>query len=323
MRHIKGSVFLFLAFTFAGTSVVSARFVSGRLGPFLITAMSLLLALAFLLPFCAGSLWELRRLPLKGWLSLALQALFGIVLFRLFLVWGLRWTDAGEAGILTGATPAVTALFAVVLLRERLSGGRLAGVLCTTAGILTLQGLLSGTLPTAAHLAGDLLVLCAAACEAAFNVMSRVFAVSAEQTPKPLTPKPLTPKAQTAAVTALALLFSLIPACFEQPFRRLSALGPPGWMALVWYGGVVTALGFVCWYAGIRRSGAFAAAAFSGMMPVTAMLLSAVLLGERPGIEQWAGGALVTAGMILTGAAEPKNAGPVRLLASNKKGAEH
>ena len=298
MRRYAGHVYLFLAFTLAGTSVIAARLVSERLGPFLLTAVSLLVALVVLLPFCAGRLKELGRLPLKRWLALVLQALFGIFLFRLFLVVGLNGTSAGEAGILTGASPALTALLAVMLLKERLGAGKLAGILCTLCGILLLQGILTGTLPTARHLGGNLLVLCAAASETVFNIASRIFALSA-----PEQDKPLSPALQTTAVAALAFLFSLAPAMTEHPLRALSRAGPAVWLALVWYGGAVTALAFVCWYAGIRRSGALTAAAFSGMMPLTAMLLSVILLGERAGWAQWTGGALVTAGMILIGAA--------------------
>lgn len=43
------------------------------------------------------------------------------------------------------------------------------------------------------------------------------------------------------------------------------------------------------------------AAAFSGMMPLTAMLLSVTLLGEAAGWTQWIGGALVMLGMALIG----------------------
>jgi len=72
-------------------------------------------------------------------------------------------------------------------------------------------------------------------------------------------------------------------------------------MALLWYGLFVTALGFIFWYAGIKRCGAFTAAAFSGMMPFTSMLLSIILLSEHPGWQQWSGGILIIAGTTLIG----------------------
>ncbi|EFU41064.1 hypothetical protein PVOR_15584 [Paenibacillus vortex V453] len=43
------------------------------------------------------------------------------------------------------------------------------------------------------------------------------------------------------------------------------------WLALVWYVPIVTALAFIWWYAGIKRCQVATAAAFSGMMPFTAI----------------------------------------------------
>ena len=106
---------------------------------------------------------------------------------------------------------------------------------------------------------------------------------------------------QTTLVTAGALLLCLIPAAFQQPVDRLSQLGLVSWATLVWYGVFVTALAYLCWYAGIKRSGAFTAAAFSGLMPLASMLLSTALLREQADVFQWLGGACVIAGMALIG----------------------
>lgn len=142
-----------------------------------------------------------------------------------------------------------------------------------------------------------MLVLCAAACESAFNTFSRIFAVKASTQ----STMPSNPISQTTIVSAIALILCLIPAAFEHAMKRLAAIGLLEWMALLWYGVFVTALAFICWYAGIKRCGAFTAAAFSGMMPFTSMLLSIILLGEKADWRQWIGGVLVIIGMILIG----------------------
>jgi drug/metabolite transporter (DMT)-like permease len=87
----------------------------------------------------------------------------------------------------------------------------------------------------------------------------------------------------------------------EDPFARLGAIGQGEWFALIWYGVFVTALAFIFWYAGISRCAAITAAAFSGMMPFTALILSALILGEQVGMRQWSGGALVIAGIVMIG----------------------
>ena len=298
IQKIKGAAYLTGAFTLAGTSVVCARLVSGHLGTFTITAVSMTFALLFLLPVCGRRLaTSVRGMSAGDWLNTGLQALVGIFLFRFFLLNGVARTSAAEAGILTGATPAITAILAWTLLKERVSLFSAAGVAATVCGVLLIQGLLTpGRTLAAEHFWGNMLILGAAASESTFNVLSRVFAVkgAARQ-------RQTDPLVQTALVAAIALILCLVPALFEQPVSRLQTLGLNGWLALVWYGVFVTALAFICWYAGIKRCPASMAAAFSGMMPLTAMLLSVTLLSEAAGWTQWIGGALVMLGMALIG----------------------
>lgn len=299
MKRWKGPVYLFFAFSLAGTSVISARFVSGKLGAFTIAAASLFFALLLLLPLCGKKLMEnLCMISVKNIVFLILQAVSGIFLFRMFLLYGLLFTSSVEAGVLTGATPAITVLFATALLKEPVSGKKLIGIIGTVGGILMIQGLFNaGNGFPLEHLGGNVLVLCAAASESAFSLFSRVFAVRAESVQK----KTIHPLFQTAMVSAIAFIICLIPALFEAPVQRLSEIGLKEWLSLLWYGLFVTALAFVSWYAGIKRCGAFAAAAFSGMMPLTSMVLSVFVLDEHTLWQQWLGGILVISGMILIG----------------------
>lgn len=299
MDRLKGNLYLLCAFTLAGTSVISARLVTGKLGTFTITAASLFFALMFLIPLCGKQLLRyIQLMSVHNLLFLSLQALCGIFLFRMFLLTGLHYTSTGEAGILTGATPAITALLAMVVLGESVNGRKLTGIFCTVGGILIIQGLLTpGHRLSWEHIVGNVLVLCAAACESAFNTISRISAIKAAGDLK----KPSSPIVQTAIVSAMALLLCLIPALFEEPIKALSGIGQREWIALLWYGIFVTALAFICWYSGIKRCGAFTAAAFSGMMPFTSMVLSTLVLSENVGYRQWLGGFLVIVGMILIG----------------------
>ena len=312
-------LYLLLGFALAGTSAVAARFVSATLGPFTITAASLFFALVLLLPLNFRSLTQyLRGITFRAFLPLLMQAALGIVLFRLFFILGLSRTSAAEAGILTGAAPAITAILAITVLRERSSGFKVAGILCSVAGVAVLQGLLSSKAslsPT--HLVGNLLVLCAAASESVFNILSRATAQSHAAHAE----GQISPMVQTAIVCAAAFLLSLIPAALEHPIGAFLRLELPGWAALIWYGVFVTALAFIFWYAGIRRCGAFTAAAFSGMMPLTALMLSTLLLGEHGDLRQWVGGGIVILGMILIGIRnEPKQTAPQAVTSQSQVG---
>jgi drug/metabolite transporter (DMT)-like permease len=300
MEKWKGYLYLLGGFSLAGTSVIAARLLTPSLGTFTITAASLGIALVGMLPLVWRRLGpSLAHLSRRQALALVFQAVCGIFLFRMFLIQGLLRTSAGEAGILTGATPAFTALLAAVALREPLRPRRALGIASTVAGILCLQGLFSpGSGLSGQHAWGNGLVLCAALCESSFNVISRYSSLNSASDPG----QSLSPDVQTWMVAALAFCLCLPPAWLDEaPLPALVALGTGEWLALVWYGLFVTALAFILFYAGIRRCPASTAAVFSGMMPFTALVLSIWVLGESAGLPQWSGGGLVVLGMLLTG----------------------
>lgn len=298
MEKFKGKIYLVGAFTLAGTSVIAARFVSGHLGTFTITAVSLFFAILALLPLGKGKLSNtIRQLTRRDWAMLLFQALCGIFLFRMFLLLGLMHTSSGEAGILTGTTPAVTALLASLVLKEPVDRNSFFGISSTVVGILLLQGvILPESSFTLTHFIGNILIICAAVCESLFNIVSRINSLRAVATHYPLDPM-----VQTTLVAGIALFLCLIPSLFEHPILALLALSLKGWLALAWYGLFVTALAFVFWYAGIKRCSAYTAAAFSGLMPFSSLLLSVWILGEEVKWQQWSGGALVIIGMLLIG----------------------
>lgn len=307
MKQLAGPFYLFCAFTLAGTSVLAAQYVSAKLGTFTITAVSLFFALLLLLPLCRGKLVKAILLMSAGdFVYLAVQALFGMFLFRMFLIIGLTHTSAGEAGILTGATPAITAILARAALKEPLGRDKFIGIASTVGGVFLIQGLfMPENCFSMEHFAGNMLVLCAAACESLFNILSRYFVRRSDSSKG----HPLHPAVQTAIVSAIAMILCLVPALFESPLSCLAAIGIKEWFALFWYGFFVTALAFIFWYAGIKRCGAITAAAFSGMMPFTSLLLSVLLLSEHAGLRQWIGGALVITGIILIGISKEKQMG--------------
>lgn len=302
MKQAKGMLFLLGAFTLAGTSVVAARFVTGKLGTFTITAVSLFFALLCLIPFSAGEIKRsMKQMSFFSWITIFMQALFGIFLYRMFLLIGLLHTSSVEAGILTGATPAVTAILARVLLKETMNRKKWFGILCTVGGVVLVQGLfMPENKFTWEHFIGNILVLCASVCESLFNTCSRITVVKAQLNGE----NEIHPMVQTTLVSAVALLLCVIPALLERPVQLLSALGLQQWFSLLWYGVFITALAFIFWYEGIKRCHASTAAAFSGMVPFTSLILSVLLLGEQARWHQWIGGLLIILGMVLIGYTE-------------------
>ncbi len=296
MENVKGNLYLTGAFILAGTSVVTGSVLSSRLGTFTVTAGGLGVLLICLLPFYLRKVFiTMRSLKKSDGVLLLLQAVFGIFLFRVLLLAGIRFGGAAQTGILTGTTPAITAFFASVFLREKLTAASAAGIGCTVAGICLLNAPCEESALVIRTLWGSLAAFGAAASESAFNILSRKHKTSGASEAK------IDPMVQAILVSAIAFIPSAAAAAFERPIQNFVNLDWLGWAALAWYGLAVTAVAFAFFYEGIKRCKAQTAAAFSGLMPLTSLLMSVFLLKERIGLWQWAGGALIILSVSLIG----------------------
>jgi len=202
------------------------------------------------------------------------------------IVWGQTQIASGLAAILNATTPLFTVLVAHAATRdERLTGGRLAGVVIGFAGVAVMIG--PGAL---AGLGDDLLAqlacLAAALSYAFAGVFGRRFAR--------LGVKPV----QTAAgqVTASSLLLLPLALLVDRPWA-LPLPGPEVWAAVAALALLSTALAYILYFRILATSGATNLLLVTLLIPVTAILLGVAILGERLAAEHIAGMALIALGL--------------------------
>jgi drug/metabolite transporter (DMT)-like permease len=193
-----------------------------------------------------------------------------VFLFSIFLLYGLQYTTATIGSIITSTTPAVTALISVVFLRERLGWNVIAGVLLAMVGILTINswGTPDTTRADAVYIVGSLLVFGAVVGEALFTIFGKIVA-----------PR-VSPLAIATFVSVFGLVLFLPFALVEARTFDFAAVAPVEWIPVIYYGIVVTVIGFFLWYQGVAAVPASTAAVFTGVLPVSAVVLSYTLLDE-------------------------------------------
>ena len=278
----KGMWLCALAMVTVGSTVVASKVIAQGLPPFTATALRFALALpVFLL------LMRLTRTPWprpgRGDLALLLcQAGLGSVGYTVLLIMGVRLAPAASAGVVAGTLPAVAALVAVVALRERPGRYLVGSIALATAGVLAISwpgadG--AGAAASPAVLAGNLLVLGAVGCEAAFILLNKRLRV------------PVRPLALSTLMTAFGLALALVPALFERAWA--APLAPAVLGSVAYYALVPTVLGFVLWFAGASRLTGAEAALFTAILPVSALILAALWLGESISLAQLGGAACV------------------------------
>lgn len=135
--------------------------------------------------------------------------------------------------------------------------------------------------------AGDLILIAAIACFALYNVWGR----QVLQRHSPLAANTYPAIIGAIGLTPLAAL--------ERPWGALAAAGMAFWWHVAYLAICGIVLSYLWWYRAIARIGASRTAAFGYLVPVWAVLLSVIVLGERVTVWQAAGGALAVAGVAL------------------------
>jgi drug/metabolite transporter (DMT)-like permease len=245
-----------------------------------IAALTLLLALRLTGMALPAGLPVWRRFAVLGLVN-------NIVPFSL-LFWGQTQIASGLAAILNAATPISTILVAHWLTRdEHLSLNKLAGIGLGLAGVVLMVGLDA--------LAGiDKAVLAQVACLGA--TVSYALAAVYARGFRPLGLTPL--QIAFGQVTASTVLLLPVMLVADRPWL-LANPSPSLWLAVLALGVLCTALAYVMFFSLIARAGATNTALVTMLVPLSALLLGMALLGERLEAQQFAGMALLLAGLAI------------------------
>jgi len=244
-------------------------------GRFSLAALALLLA-------ARASGHRLPRSP-RMWAGFfVLGALNSFIPFAL-IAWGQVQLTSGLASILNATTPLFTALVAHAWGDERLTSNRVAGVLIGLAGVCVLIG--PGALGhLGVHTLAELAILGAAVSYAFAGTYGRRF--------RALPPVvPVAGMMTTAALLALPLALVV-----DHPWTL--SVGARTWGALLGLALLSTALGFVLYFRLLVTAGATNVMLVTLLMPIVALLLGSLLLGEAVSATALAGMALIFAGLL-------------------------
>ncbi len=253
-----------LAMIGVGSTVVVSKSIAAGLPPFSATALRFAIAfpLFVLVMRWRGVRWP--RLDRRDTALVIAQAAAGSVGYTVLLISGMKFASAGDAGVIAGTLPAVSAMVAMLALGERPSPALLGAIVLATAGVLacTVYAGDNAAPHAGGSIVGNLLVFAAIVCEALFILLNRKLRT-------PVAPLPL-----SALMCGIGFAVSIVPACFERAWNMpidAAALG-----GVLYYALVPTVAGFVLWYEGAARVSGAEAGLMTALVPVSALALAAL-----------------------------------------------
>ncbi|MGC5327228.1 DMT family transporter [Brevibacillus sp. SYSU BS000544] len=270
---------LALSMAFVGINVAVGKVIVHEIPIFLFSEIRFLIALCFLIPMLYYSPKKDKvELQKSDWSYLFLQSFFGVFLFSLLMLYGVRFTSATSAGIITSTVPAVIALLSFFFLREKLSLPQIFSIFLTVVGISIISTQAGpASLDEENLFWGNLLVLGAVISEALFTIFA-----------KKLSDK-LSPIQMAIGVNAIGFVLFL-PFAIKEAFTfSFSQPGITLWLLVFYYSITASVLSFVLWYKGVAKVKASVAGLFTGFLPVSATLVGVLLLNESFGWSQTIG----------------------------------
>ncbi len=267
-----------------GGSFFFAKVAIGELGPLTVVfARVALAALALDIVVVATRTNPFRRDA--PWRAYFVMGFLNNVLPFSLIFWGQTQIASGLASILNATTPLFTLLVAHFLTQdEKIDAAKVAALLAGFAGVAVLIG--PERLVDGSSAWGELACLGAALSYAFAGVYGRRFKI--------LKIAPI--EAAAGQVTASTVLILPIMLAVEQPWTLPTLPSLAVWAALVGLALLSTALAYILYFRILAAAGATTLLLVTFLIPVTAVLLGAAILGERLAPRHFAGMALIGAG---------------------------
>ena len=266
-----------------GGSYVITRWALEGAGAFSVLAFRLVVASLVLMPFARRQGFQFRHVLDKRLIGFGVT---GMVLHLGLEIVGLRFTSASSAALVIASAPAVTAVFSIVFLGERLTPPRWLGIAASMIGVVLVTG---GVAPDGHPLGwfGNLLVFGGVLMWAVFTVQGKKIALD------------LPPLVTTTAATVSAAFLSVILSVVEISLSGAPTLGTKSVAAIVYLAVFAHAGAYGLWNYALRHVDASVAGPYINLVPVLGVAFG-LLIGETLTLVQTIGGAVVALGIYLS-----------------------
>lgn len=281
---------LLLTAVFWGGTFIAGKIVVRHVGPFSAAFLRFAIALILLIALLWKMEGKIPRLKASQILPIFLLGMTGVVLYNIFFLKALKLIEANRASMIVANNPIVIALCSAYFFKEKLTPMKIAGILVSITGAVVVisRGHLSSIFQGGVG-RGELFML---GCVASWVMYSLI----GKSLMRDLTP--LTSVTYSVLIGTLILLIPAVSA--EQITRQLATYSWQEWASLAYLGVFGTVFGFLWYYQGILAIGPTRAGLFINFVPISAVILAYLMLGESITPSLIIGAAFVISGVYLT-----------------------
>ena len=225
----------------------------------------------------------------RNWRGALLVGLIGLFGFNLFFFLGINFTSPINAALIVSLNPATTIILSYFLLRTSITKNQIVGTIISLVGVLYL--LSKGNLTMLSSLSfslGDLLILVANILFALHHVWVKKYTVD-------ISNKHFTTLTGLVCATGFVIALIIVPDA-SLNFNHSTTF----WISAFGIGSFGTSIAYLLWNKGVTIVGADKAGIFMNFVPM-ATAISALFFGQQLYLFHYISGAIITAGMVLSG----------------------
>ncbi len=287
---LRWHLLAFFAIVAFSTIESASKFLSSGVSPYAITAWRFLIGGLVILPFALAQVRKSGQRP--GWAVLARMALLGmftVCLSMLLLQISVHYGKASVSAVLVSSNPLFVSLFALLILREKLTWLQAAGLVFALAGIALLIAR-EADLGTTRYLNLPLSIvlgLAAALIFGLYTVLARRLIMSHGNT--------LTNTVSFLGGSLGLFAYSLVAGKSLAIAPTAANLG-----IMLYLGTVVSGVAYLAFFASMGGLGAHRASMYFFLKPVIASLLAMAWVGERLTALQGLAIGVIVAGLFIS-----------------------
>ncbi len=218
--------------------------------------------------------------------DLAWLGLVGHFVYQFCFVNGVDQTSVSNAALIIGATPVAVAVVSALFGRERIAALHWLGAAVSITGLYFVIG--HGAEFGGRTFRGDLFIMASVSCWVAYTLgAGRLI----------LRHSPLFVTGMTMAIGGVPYVAATLPQLFAMDWGAVSAWT---WVSLVLSALLALNVAYLIWYMGVQKIGAARTSMYSNLVPIVAMTVAALWLGEPLGRPKILGAIAVLSGVFLT-----------------------
>jgi len=275
-------LYLILAMLAWGSVYPVSKYLMSDLSPMTLAFLRYFTAILALAPlFIIEIRKNSKKIDFKSILILTAAGLTGTAIFAVFLYAGVSRSTASNGSIIINTQPVFTAIFAPLLIKERISFIQIAGVAVGFIGmfLVVTGGSFNPGAGENGIFTGNLLLVCGAVSMSFYGILIK--------TPVKEYGSLISTWISMAIGTAVLFVINLF--TNTDFFIELTIPAGRDILLIIYLGSIATAAAYLLFSMALRLTDVLKATAFKFLIPVSGVGLSVLLLGERPVIAAYAG----------------------------------